>query len=244
MEKLIYTLWDGRGGDRTERDAYCRSLRGPVTGELAAAGARGVQVCVDDDAVADAQIRPCSFDEPVAAVVAVWLDRCHGPEYERVEEILRANSAALAGYLVTESVPLPMPRPGAPDERIRGFTGVALLRRPERIDPEHWRSRWQDHHTQLAIDIQGTFGYVQNLVVRAVTSDAPPLAAIVEEQFPDAATKDMYVFYGVDRSGDGAKDELHRRMREMQESTSTFGASERIDVIPSSRYQTMTPAFT
>ena len=33
--------------------------------------------------------------------------------------------------------------------------------------------------TQVAIDTQATFGYVQNTVVRALTDDAPVLAAIV-----------------------------------------------------------------
>ncbi|MDN5757047.1 MAG: hypothetical protein L0H59_00730 [Tomitella sp.] len=74
-----------------------------------------------------------------------------------------------------------------------------------------------------AIDVQGTFGYVQNLVVRPVTSGAPEVAGIVEEQFPEDATTDWYAFYGVDRGSGRAKDELRRRMRAMSDSTATFG---------------------
>ncbi|MDN5757048.1 MAG: hypothetical protein L0H59_00735 [Tomitella sp.] len=114
MEKLIYILWvDHERGE--SRDDYCARLRGPVAGRLAASGARSVQVNVDDSAVAEAQVRLTTFDEPVAAIVAVWLDRCHGPEYEAVEAVLRENCARLGGYLVTESVPLPMPEPSTPD---------------------------------------------------------------------------------------------------------------------------------
>jgi len=234
MEKLIYVLWPDDSSP--DRDAYGRELRGPVARRLADGGARAVQVCVDDSAVADAQVRPAAFDEPARAVVGLWVDRCDGPERGRVEKTLRAHASAVAGYLVTESVPVAMPAPEGPDARVPGFSGVALLRRPEGMDFEYWRSRWQDRHTQVAIDTQGTFGYVQNLVVRAVTPDAPPLAGIVEEQFPEAATTDFYAFYGVDRSRPDAKEELRRRIEAMNASTATFGGAERIDVIPSSRY--------
>ncbi|QDQ99394.1 hypothetical protein FO059_14695 [Tomitella fengzijianii] len=138
---------------------------------------------------------------------------------------------------------MPAPQGSGPDARVRGFTGVALLRRPDGMDPEHWRSRWQDHHTQVAIDVQGTFGYVQNLVIRAVTPGAPALAAIVEEQFPDAAKSDIFAFYGVDRARDDAKAELKRRTDAMSASTATFGAAEKIDVVPASRYVPVPPAF-
>ncbi|WP_200174897.1 EthD domain-containing protein [Tomitella cavernea] len=248
MEKVIYALWrdDGAGeGDVAARDAFSAALRGPVAERIAAVGARGVQVCADDGAVADAPLRLTTFDRPVSAFVAVWLDRCQGPERRRIEEILQSHAGRAEGWLVTESVPMAMPAPdgcGA-GARVRGFTGVALLRRPDGMDAEHWRARWQDHHTQVAIDVQGTFGYVQNLVIRAVTDGAPPLAAIVEEQFPDAAKSDIYAFYGVDRERDDAKAELKRRTDAMGASTTTFGAAEKIDVVPTSRYMPVPPTF-
>ncbi|WP_182349042.1 EthD domain-containing protein [Tomitella gaofuii] len=248
MEKVIYALWRGDEADERDvpaRDAFSAGLRGPVAGRIAAAGARGVQVCADDGAVADAPLRLTTFERPVAAFVAVWLDRCQGPERRRIEEILQSHAGRIEGWLVTESVPVAMPTPEGtgPDARVRGFTGVALLRRPDGMNPEYWRSRWQDHHTQVAIDVQGTFGYVQNLVVRAVTDGAPALAAIVEEQFPDAAKTDIYAFYGVDRERDDAKAELTRRTEAMSASTATFGAAEKIDVVPASRYVPVPPAF-
>lgn len=254
MEKVIYALWrdecatgmEGIGDPGTghpQRDAFAAAMRGAVPRALAAAGARGVQVCVDDGDVADASLRLTTFDSPVTAFVTVWLDRCQGPERNAVERILRGNADRIAGWLVTESVPMEMPEADRADGRVGGFTGVALLRRPSGMDPEHWRSRWQDHHTQVAIDVQGTVGYVQNLVVRPVTPGAPEVAAIVEEQFPDAAKTDIYAFYGVDRGAADAREELTRRIEAMGESTSTFGAADGIDVVPTSRYVPVAPAF-
>lgn len=235
VEKLVYGLWSERGRDR------CRELlRGPVADALTAAGARGIEITVDDDAVAAATIRPSAFDRPVAAMVFLWVDGASAAQCAALESALAGVGDACAGYLVTESVPVPMPEAG-PGERAPGFTNTALLRRPAGMDFAHWRSEWQDRHTAVAIEVQGTFGYVQNLVVRAVTAGAPELAAIVEEQFPAAATTDMYAFYGVDRSAPDAEGELRRRTAVMMDSVARFGANESITVVPGSRYTLSSP---
>lgn len=236
MEKLVYALWS----DDVDRDRCRQELLGPVSAGLQAAGARGVQVNVDDAPVAQVLIRPNTFEQPIAAVVCLWVDRAGGPEVARMEEILRGASSRLAGYVVVESVPLPMPAPDAPGARTAGFTNIAFLRRPAGMDFEHWRSRWQDHHTQVAIDVQGTFGYVQNLVVRALTPDAPEFAAIVEEQFPDAADTDLRAFYGVDPAGADPEAEFRRRTEAMKTSCATF-IVDPVTVVPSSRYEVSSP---
>ena len=156
MEKIVYALWSGAA----DRQECRRELLGPVAAQLRAAGARGVQVNVDDAAVASARVRPSVFDEPIAAVLCLWVDRAAGEQFERIEQVLRSVSTRLDGYLVTESVPVAMPRAEHPGGRAPGFTNVAFLRRPAELSFAQWRSRWQDHHTQVAIDTQGTFGYI------------------------------------------------------------------------------------
>lgn len=237
MEKLVYALWS----DAPDREQCRRDLIGPVAADLRAAGARGVQVNVDDAVVAPVLVRHSAFAETIAAVVMVWVDRAVSEETERIEAILRGASARLDGYLVTEAVPLPMPRPERPGDRAPGFTNIAFLRRPADMGFEAWRSSWQDRHTQIAIDVQGTFGYVQNLVVRALTPDAAPIAAIVEEQFPDAAATDMSAFYGVDPADSDPKAELARRVGVMMASCEEFGATKGITVVPTSRYELSSP---
>ena len=87
-------------------------------------------------------------------------------------------------------------------------------------------------HTPVAIRTQGTFGYVQNVVVRPVTGDAPRVDALVEELFATAAMSDIHAFYGSD--GDDA--ELGRRMTDMMASVARFGADRDLDLVPTSRY--------
>lgn len=77
-----------------------------------------------------------------------------------------------------------------------------------------------------------TFGYVQNIVQRALTGDTPRVDAIVEELFPMAAVTDIHAFYG----SDGDQAELERRMTLMLNSVSRFGADRHLDVVPTSRY--------
>ena len=157
------------------------ALLGDRVDALVAAGARGLQVNLDDAEVAGAAVRFTHLDAPVGAVVCAWVDAA-----EAAAPVLAAllvdpdEVGAVAGYLVTESVPLADGRPVPAGERTPGFANIALLRRPAELSPADWRERWQGHHTRVAIDTQSTFGYTQNLVVRAVTPDAPAIDAIVE----------------------------------------------------------------
>ena len=134
----------------------------------------------------------------------------------------------------TESVPLPYR--DVPGARTPGLANVALLRRPADLDAETWRSRWHLGHTSVAIETQSTFGYTQNEVVRALTPDAPPFAAIVEELFPIEAVGDLSAFFGAADDAD-----LADRMSRMVASTSSFGASTNIDTVPTSRYVLRSP---
>lgn len=234
MEKLVYVLW--RPAD-TDLEGWCTSLRQTLPDALSEAGALGVQVNVADAAVAAALVRMSTFPEPVEAVVSVWVDTAAGPERHDVSAALEACSGRLAGYLVTESVPLVPPTEEA-GERTPGFANIALLRRPADLDPATWLDRWQGDHTQVAVDTQSTFGYVQNVVVRAVTPDAPAIDGIVEELFPADALTDFHAFFDTG----GSDDELGRRMAAMTDSVARFsGAQAVLDVVPTSRYVCSSP---
>jgi hypothetical protein len=88
----------------------------------------------------------------------------------------------------------------------------------------------------VAIETQATFGYTQNLVVRALTPDAPGIAGIVEELFPAEAITDLKAFFGAADDSD-----LQHRLGRMVASTTAFGANENIDTVPTSRYVFKTP---
>ena len=211
----MFLLWDGAG------------LREPsLHDRLAAAGVRRLQVNLDDEDVAGA-LRLQTFDEPVQAVVSAWTEGDPGD----VGALLGEASSRLAGWEVEEHRPLDPPE--HPDgSRADALANVAVLRRPEGLAHEEWLRTWLEEHTPVAIETQATFGYLQNVVLGAVTPDAPRVDAIVEELFPPAALTDIHAFYGSD--SDDA--ELGRRMTRLMESVARIGADRDLDLVPTSRY--------
>lgn len=234
VEKLAYLVWRPQDHDPA---AWCADLRA-LGADLAAAGVPGVQVNVADAEVAGALVAMSTFDRPVEAVVTLWVPTVAGPARHDAEARLGALADRLAGYLVTESVPLAPPAHRG--ERTPGFANIALLRRPADLDRAAWLAAWQGRHTEVAIEVQSTFGYVQQAVVRPLTPDAPPVDAIVEELFPLEALTDLHAFFATG----GDDDELGRRMGAMGASVARFGADRDLDVVATSRYVLATPFTT
>jgi hypothetical protein len=235
MEKVMYALWR----DPVEPvAAFAARLLAPTVTALVDAGARGVQVNVADDAVASAVVRLAELQPQMEAVVSVWLDTAIDRARQPIDAILCDASSRLAGYLVVESMPLPnVSRPAALGTRTDGFANLAFLRRPARLGVNEWLDAWQNRHTPVAIATQSTFGYTQNVVVRALLAESPAIDGIVEELFPPEALTDVHAFF--DAVGDDAK--LTANMTAMGESTERFGASEAIDVVPTSQYVFASP---
>ena len=229
MEKLAYLVWKPEAADA---DAFRDRLLRVTAPELAAAGARALQVIVADSAVAPAAPLRIARTRPLPdALVTLWLhthlDRAPA------EQALARAAPRIAGYLVLESEPIPNRDRRAPDgERTSGYSQLALLQRPPRLAAEHWLQIWQGSHTAVARETQSTFRYVQNRVVEALTSGAPHFDALVEECFPAAAMTSQHAFY--DALGDDAK--LAANRGRMLESSARFIDFDRIDVIPMSEY--------
>jgi hypothetical protein len=230
MEKVIAVLMRADSSDD-----WCARLRGPVAEALLGLGLPGLSVNVRDDAVRHSLMTLTTLDPPVAAVVSLWTQQCYGEQLTAALELLASECDQLAVYLVTESIPLPAPNI-EPGSRTTGLANIALLRRPTDMDQDTWLSRWQGHHTSVAIETQSIFGYTQNWVVRTLTPGAPGISGIVEELFPAEAITDLKAFFGA-----ADDDDLQHRLSEMIASTSAFGANENIDTVPTSRYVFRTP---
>lgn len=209
------------------------ALHGPGTtllgdtfrADVAATGAVRLQVNVDDAAVAPAmRFGP---GVPITAVVSVWTDR----DPARLLDVVRRHDADAHAWVVEERVPLPPP-PVPDGERADALANVAFLRRPDTMAHAAWLADWLDRHTQVAIDTQGTFGYVQNPVIAPLTAGGRDVAGVVEELFPTAALVDQHAFYG---SG-GDEEELQRRLTTLMDSCARFGAAEGLDLVPTSRF--------
>lgn len=230
VEKVIFTLRSQQPGDR-----WCRHLRTTVAAELLDTGLPGLAINVSDAVVSDSLMTLTTLTPPVVALVSIWTQQSYGDQVAGTAARLQQECEILAGYLVTESVPLPPPDT-APGERTVGLANVALLRRPADLDEPTWRYRWHHDHTPVALQTQATFGYTQNSVVRPVTPGAAVVDGIVEELFPHAAVSDLHAFFGASDDAD-----LHDRMARMVSSTAAFGANTNIDTVPTSRYVWRSP---
>lgn len=229
VEKLLYVIWK-RAGESTEE--LRQALLGPIGSILIERGARSLSVNIaDDDAAFASAIRITRRANPISATVSVWLDthlRRSG-----IEQALAEVSSRLAGYLVLESVPIVNTKHSAAiGERLPGITTVAFLEKPSAMTYEAWLDRWQGHHTQVAIETQSTYLYIQNVVIRALTPGAPPWTAIVEEAFPAEAATDPMMFYAA--AGDEQK--LRENQRRMMDSCQTFIDFSTLESHPMSTY--------
>lgn len=219
-------------------EQWCTRLRTRVATQLSELDLAGLTVNVRDAVVSASMMTLTTLDPPVSAVVSIWTQQYYGAALLRALELLAAECQEAAAYLVTESVPMPGPDV-APSARTPGLANVALLRRPPDLDVATWLQRWHVDHTPVAIATQATFGYTQNTVVRALTPDAPPIDAIVEELFPIEAVSDLHAFFGAADDAD-----LGDRMGKMAASVARFGADRNIDTVPTSRYVLWTPTLT
>jgi hypothetical protein len=229
MEKLIYVAW--RQADVSVQD-FKRKLLGQVAEGLVSLGARKLSMSIADEFAEYAQAsRITQMKDPMAATISIWLDTAlaRGP----VERAIASAAARFTGHLVTESVPLVNTKHTAPiGERTPGINTIAFLEKPEHMTYEAWLEQWQGHHTQVAIDTQSTFLYIQNVVVRTLTEGAPAWTAIVEEGFPHEALTDPMVFY----AAGGSEKKLRENQTKLLESCGKFIDFSRLESHPMSEY--------
>jgi len=224
MEKLMYAVW--KPNAIAVQDFRHRML-GDVAEALLGLGVRGLAINLADD-LAVPGLRIGRLDP--TGTVSIWVDTALA--HESIERVLGVPTARLAGWLVLESVPLVNTRHVVPlGERLPGLYNVAFLEKPDALTYEEWLARWQGAHTTVAIETQSTFAYVQNVLVRPVTADAPAWTAIVEEAFPAEASTDPMVFYRAH-----SPEELAEHQRRMMESCATFIDFARIETHPMSAY--------
>jgi hypothetical protein len=232
MEKVIYLLW--RDPALAAED-HALHLRADLAPRLKQAGASRLRINLDDAAVQPAAgLRQAHWQPQPSALLQLWVDSASDRSRGPLDRLVAAHSQRHAAYLVTESQPLHNtlhpPRPGG---RTEGWSQIALLQRPVALGYAAWIDVWLNAHTQVARETQSHFEYVQNVVARPLTAQAPPVDAIVEECFPAAAMTDPRVFF--DAAGDEAK--FQRNLERMMASVQRFIDMEHIEVIPTSQYQ-------
>ena len=91
----------------------------------------------------------------------------------------------MAGYLVTESVPLAYDRRTWPDgERSPGVKQITMFDKRSDIDDAQFFARWHGSHTPLTFEVHPVCLYVRHAVARR-DREARRLARIVEEGLRD-----------------------------------------------------------
>jgi hypothetical protein len=230
VEKLVYVVWR-RPGETPA--GFREAFLGPVQEKLLAAGTRALTVNLVDERVDFALgKRLTRLDPPPDGVVTFWLDVCD--DRQAHEAALAEATGRLAGYLVSESVPLRNTTHRAPlGERSLGTNMVGLLERPDWIEWSEWVRVWHQEHRAVALETQSTYLYVRNLVVRPLGEDAPPWAGIVFEGFPDDAVVDPLKWY----DAEGSKDRLRANLARMIGSCKKFLELDRVESHPMSEYR-------
>jgi hypothetical protein len=231
VEKVIYLIWRE---PTVTPDAFAAAVRGALVHDLRAAGARQFKLNVADDDVTKAVgLKQVLLKPQPEALAQVWVDSAIAKLRAPVDAAVAKAGSRYAAYLVTESQPIANTKhpPGA-GTRTFGFAQIALLRKPAKLPYADWLDVWHNSHTQVAIETQSTFEYLQNVVIRPLTPDAPAIDAIVEECFPPPAMTDFKAFF--DAPGDEPK--FKANFMRMLQSVSRFIEPGQIDVIPTSQY--------
>jgi hypothetical protein len=181
MEKLVYLLWKPDGASIA---AFRDELIGRCAPALLRGGALALTINVSDllDQVGAKSPLVIGEGRTVSASVSLWLDTLDARAL--LEDELRACAARVAGYLVTESVPLRCPDRNWPDGvRSPGVTLWTAFPKPDRVSDDEFYRRWHGSHTPLSFEIHPLWEYVRNAVARVLTPSAPPYRALVEERF-------------------------------------------------------------
>ena len=231
MEKLIYALWAPASESRA---GFGARILSDLPNALKAHGATGIRLNIRDAAVDPAADLLQQWQNPQQdAVVQFWLPSANTMLRSGVDEVIERCSGRFAAWLVAESTIIPnrdhIPCPG---QRTWGWSQASFITFRGDMSQAAAVDHWHSHHTRVAIDTQSNFEYVQNILVRPLTADAPAYSAFVEECFPAEAMSEPRAFF--DAKGDEAL--FARNTQAMADSCAGFIDFAKIDIIPTSQF--------
>jgi hypothetical protein len=231
MEKVIAALW---APDGESREAYGAQVLATLPDALMAAGARGLRLNLRDAAVQPGDGLVQRWQDPQqAAIVQFWLPSANARFRGAIDAALAGHSARFALWLVAESTIIAnIAHPAAPGQRTWGWSQASFITFRPDIPRAQAIAHWHGHHTRVAIETQANFEYVQNLIVRPLTDDAPAYDAFVEECFPLEALAVPEVFF----DAVGKPDRFSANLAAMMDSCQAFIDFARVDIIPTSQF--------
>ncbi|MDE2412700.1 MAG: EthD domain-containing protein [Sphingomonadales bacterium] len=230
MEKVIAALWAPEG---ESREAYGTRIAQTLPAALRAGGARHIRLNLRDAAIAPADGLVQQWQAPQQAAVAqFWMPSANARFRGAVDAALADHSTRFAAWLVCESSIIANTRhPPVPGQRTWGWSQASFISFRPDMTHEAVLAHWHGHHTRVAIETQANFEYVQNLIVRPLTADAPHYGAFVEECFAAEAMTDPAAFF----DAVGNPDKFAANLAAMMDSCNGFIDFTRNDIIPSSQ---------
>ncbi|WP_097093216.1 7-beta-hydroxysteroid dehydratase Hsh3 [Novosphingobium sp. Chol11] len=231
MEKLICALWAPEGVTRAD---YAEQLKAALPDALKDAGATAIRLNLRDATVEPAAPLLQTWQQPQQdAVVQFWLPTANAHFRGPIDDILAEYSSRFELWVVAESTIIPN-RDHAPQagSRTWGWSQASFISFRSDMSWDDAVAHWHRHHTRVAIDTQANFEYVQNIIVRALTPNAPDYDAFVEECFTPEAMTNSPAFF--DAVGDDEK--FARNTKDMADSCAGFIDFSRIDIIPTSQF--------
>ncbi|CAA0080753.1 EthD domain-containing protein [Zhongshania aliphaticivorans] len=228
MRKIIYLMWSDSSDEHFMRALHQELI--PRLGDIAGIVRRQLNI-PDHDVDAASALRMENSAAAFDAMCSVWCT--NEVAAALLDNIVRNFCVQFSRYHVEEIERLPNTLHSSEcGVRTFGFSQVALLRCPQRMEYDAWLAYWQNTHTTIALETQSTFRYVQNIVSEVAGEDVSCYHAIVEECFPALAMTDSAVFYNA--AGDSKKQQDN--MKRMIDSCVNFIDFDEIDVVPTSEY--------
>lgn len=229
MEKLCYVVWKSAGLSKLE---FRDRLVGDCAKSILERGAHKLSLCVEDETTDELeQARLTHMDPPLSGMISIWVDLAD--DRTPIEEVIDSVTDRKAGYLVVESIPLVNTTHTAQvGERTPGTTLLTCLKQPERLSYDEWLQIWHTRQRQVALETQCTYLYTRNVIVRALTKDAPDWKGLVEEGFPTEAVTDPLLWY----RAAGSEEKMKENRGKMIESVMSFLDIEEIESHPTSEY--------
>jgi hypothetical protein len=176
MDKLVYT-W------RPDVAAHLPTFGRRVTREIAPGllreGPAGLVVHVTDERPPRLAVVPF-LGEPIA-LISIHDERDGAAEFWTGR--LSALGGRLAGYRVTEAVPVAHDRTWPDGTRTPGAGLLTLLRGNPRLTHDDFIHEWHGKHTPMSLEIHPLWHYVRNVVEERITDRGPAWDGIVTEHF-------------------------------------------------------------
>ena len=115
------------------------------------------------------------------AMISVWGELA---DYNKcIHEGMAGYSENVAGYLVTESVPVSYEKVWDDGNASPGAVLLTLMNKNTNLSYEQFMSEWFGHHTPMALRIHPLWNYIRNVVESLLIEDSTPFDGIVEEHF-------------------------------------------------------------